>query len=131
MVEFALCFPIVLLLLAGGADLARAYFVGIEVADGARQAALYAADNAGTVALPGYTAAQLTAIADSNAGSGLLTCAGGHPTVSVPATTSDPNSPSTAQDQKVTVSCALPLLIPILHSPATVTATVTAVIYPS
>lgn len=120
-----------LLLLAGGADLARAYFVGIEVADGARQAALYAADNAGTVALPGYTAAQLTAIADSNAGSGPLTCPAAHLTVSVPATTSDPNSPSTAQDQKVTVSCALPLLIPILHSPAIVTATVTAVIYPS
>jgi Flp pilus assembly protein TadG len=128
LVEFALCLPILLLLLAGGADLARAYFIGIEVADGARQAALYAADN------PGYTSSQLQMVAENNAGSGVLTCPSSHLTVTAPAPTADPNSPSGASaftDQTVTVSCALPLLLPLIHSPATITSTVTAVIYPT
>jgi hypothetical protein len=43
LVEFALVLPLLLLLLAGGVDLARAYFVGIEVSNAAREATLYVA----------------------------------------------------------------------------------------
>lgn len=46
MVEFALVLPILLLLLAGGVDLARAYFVGIEMSNAAREASLYIARGA-------------------------------------------------------------------------------------
>ena len=46
LVEFALVLPLLLLLLAGGADLARAYFVGIQVSNAAREASLYVAGNA-------------------------------------------------------------------------------------
>jgi len=37
--------PILLFLVAGGGDLARAYFVGIQMSDGARESALYIAAN--------------------------------------------------------------------------------------
>ncbi len=43
LVEFALALPLLLLLVVGGSDLARAYFVGIEVSDAARESALYIA----------------------------------------------------------------------------------------
>ena len=46
MVEFALVLPVLLLLLAGGVDLARAYFVGIEMSNAAREASLYMARGA-------------------------------------------------------------------------------------
>jgi hypothetical protein len=46
LVEFALVLPLLLLLLAGGVDLARAYFVGIEVSNAAREATLYVARDA-------------------------------------------------------------------------------------
>lgn len=45
-VEFAIVLPLLLLLLAGGVDLARAYFVGIEMSNAAREASLYIARDA-------------------------------------------------------------------------------------
>jgi Flp pilus assembly protein TadG len=43
LVEFAIAFPLLLLLVIGGSDLARAYFVGIEISDAARESAMYIA----------------------------------------------------------------------------------------
>lgn len=56
LVEYALVVPALLLLLAGGADLARAYFVGIEVSNAAREASLYVAGNAPYTNSSGYSA---------------------------------------------------------------------------
>ena len=43
LVEFALAFPLLLLLVVGGSDLARAYFIGIEVSEAARASVMYIA----------------------------------------------------------------------------------------
>jgi Flp pilus assembly protein TadG len=42
LVEFALVAPLLLLLLAGGTDLARAFFIGVDVTNGLREGALFA-----------------------------------------------------------------------------------------
>lgn len=139
LVEFALVLPIMLLLLAGGADLARVFFVGIEITDGARQAALYAADNAGTLydadggqlsTTSPTTQQQLTFIAAGSAG--FLQCPSGDIHVSVPPTTPDQYSGSNALavDQTVTVVCRLPLLTPLLPSPVTIVSSATGLVIP-
>ncbi len=46
LVEFALVFPLLLLLIGAGSVLGRAYFVGIEMSNAAREASLYVARNA-------------------------------------------------------------------------------------
>lgn len=114
-----------LLLLSGGADLARAYFVGIQVADGARQAALYASNNSET-----YTSSELTQIAVSNAGAGgFVGCPTNGVTVTFGSTTG--NSGSTNSIQPVTVVCELPMLTPFLPSPISIRATAEVYIVPS
>jgi Flp pilus assembly protein TadG len=132
LVEFALVAPILLLLLSGGADLARAYFVGIQIADGARQAALYASDNPPNSQAPGsgYTSAELEAIAKDNAGSaaGLLGCPSGAITVTVGSPTAYGTSGSFYQP--ISVSCALPLLTPLLPSPVHIASQAEALIVP-
>lgn len=47
--------PILLLLLAGAADLARAYFVGVEVSNAAREASLYIARDAPYISPSDFT----------------------------------------------------------------------------
>jgi Flp pilus assembly protein TadG len=42
LVEFALVTPLLLLLLAGGTDVARAFFIGVDVTNSLREGALYA-----------------------------------------------------------------------------------------
>lgn len=114
--------PLLLFLLAGGTDLARAYFVGIQVADGARQAALYASENGST-----YTDAQLTEIAKSNAGGGgILGC----PAASVFVTAGSSTGGSVPYDQPVTVVCELPMLTPLIPSPVAIRATAEVLIVP-
>ncbi|MHB1525090.1 MAG: TadE/TadG family type IV pilus assembly protein [Candidatus Dormibacteria bacterium] len=140
LVEFALVLPILALLLSGGADLARAYFVGIQIADGARQAGLYASDHppvlAGsgpsTVPGSGYTTPDLQAIATSNAGgaSGLIGCPSTDITVKVGATSTDSNT-GPGYYQPVSVSCSLPLITPFLPSPVTIGSTVEALVIPT
>lgn len=122
LVEFALVIPIVLLLLAGGSDLARAYFVGTQVADGARQAALYAADN------PGAPTSDISAVAEHNTGSNgsglaatVLDCPPSKLLVTVAPATPDASATG-FDDQTVTVTCHLPLLTPLLPSPITISA---------
>ena len=135
LVEFALVAPILLLLLSGGADLARAYFVGIQIADGARQAALYASDNPPVIVngnpLYGYTSAELETIAKNNAGStaGLLGCPSADITVTVGSTTAYGSSGGFYQP--ISVSCALPLLTPLLPSPVHIASKAEALIVPA
>lgn len=128
--------PLLLVLFSGGADLARAYFVGIQLADAARQAAVYASGNApvidasGSTYLPGsgYTATQLQAIAENNAGSGLLNCPASAITVST-----NPSSPvpgGAPYYETVTVACHLPLLTPLLPSPVTIRTTAQVLVVP-
>lgn len=136
LVEFALVFPLLLLLIGGGGDLARVYFVGIEITDGARQAALYASDNAPVLQAPplsgyvpgtGYTTAQLTSIAQGNAGSGVLDCPAGK--VSVTATV--PPATSSGFTQTITVVCSLPMLTPFLPTTVPIRTTVNVFVVPT
>jgi len=120
-----LIFPIMLLLVAGGADLARSFFVGMEVADGAREAALVAADNPYTT----YTQAQFTKLIQDTYGGSPLTCPVGDLTAT-PTTGPDPSGLG-ATDQFITVTCNLPLITPLLPSPVTITARASSVIVQS
>ena len=133
LVEFALVAPILLLLLSGGADLARAYFVGIQIADGARQAALYASDNPPNSSVPGsgYTTLQLQEIASENAGAGggLLGCPSADIKVTVGSTT--PYGSSGSYYQPIAVTCSLPLLTPLLPSPVHIASRAEALVVPS
>lgn len=147
MVEFALVFPLLLLLVVGGTDLARAYFVGVEVSDAARESALYIA-RTGPYGSPASYAAQIppsgscTGSACSTypaifvgeqafAGS-LLTCPSAATTWTV-APPLLPNTPSPSSgygsdsfEVSVTVTCALRLLTPLLPSPVAIEAKSTA-----
>ncbi|MHB1576436.1 MAG: TadE/TadG family type IV pilus assembly protein [Candidatus Dormibacteria bacterium] len=132
MVEFALVVPILLLLLAGGADLARAYFVGIQIADGARSAALYAANNPDTFTYnsSATNTAELQAIAQSNTGTAPLVCPTGDLTLTLGS--QYPSSPIVSPDyyQPITLVCELPLLTPLLPSPVKIQTSVTVLIMP-
>ena len=132
LVEFALVLPILLLLVAGGADLARAYFVGIQIADGARQAALYAANNPDTFTSLGPSAdtAQLQTIAQGNAGSTPLVCPSGALTLTLGAQSTSGVIVSPDYYQPIVVVCKLPLLTPFLPSPVTIRTTTTVLIVP-
>ncbi|MHB8324087.1 MAG: TadE/TadG family type IV pilus assembly protein [Candidatus Dormibacteria bacterium] len=126
LVEFAIVLPILLLLISGGVDLTRAFFVGIQISDASRQAALYAANNPDS-----YTQPELKAIAEENAGAGPLVCPGGDLHLTLGATSSDSStSPGGAYYQPVTVVCDLPLLTPGLPSPVSIRASATALILP-
>lgn len=143
LVEFAIVLPVLLILLAGGADLTRAFFVGIQIADGARSAALYAADNPDTFTYdltneqgtPPEPVAQsaLSAVVAQESGFNVLTCPSADlhltlgPQVPPPSGT---NIPAGAYYQPVTVTCQLPLLTPGLPSPVTIRSTATALIVP-
>lgn len=118
LVEFALFFPILLLLTAGGADLARVYFVGIQMADGTRQVALQLSEN------PNMTqtnAALKTAIEQASSGSA-LGCPNENTNLTVrTVTVSDPTA-NGAQLETITATCSVPLLTPFLHSPVAISA---------
>ncbi len=124
LVEFAIVLPILLLLMSGGVDLTRAFFVGVQISDASRQAALYAANNPDS-----YNQAALQTIAEENAGSGLLVCPGGDLHVTLNPDTSV--TPATAPfNQQVTVVCALPMLTPGIPGPVDIRATATILIVP-
>ncbi|MHB1501678.1 MAG: TadE/TadG family type IV pilus assembly protein [Candidatus Dormibacteria bacterium] len=114
LVEFALVVPILLLLFAGGTDLARAYFLGVELQDGVRSAALYAASNPSPPPSSGALQQIVTAAVTPSAGnpiSSFLGCT----SLSVPApTTSTSGAPSGSSYENVTASCQMTLLTPIL-----------------
>lgn len=126
LVEFALVVPIILLLVAGGVDLARAFFIGIQMTDGARQAALFASENPTT-----YSSAELTSIAENNAGQGSVlgcpsvsvTFVNAHSSSSDPANQGDAVTGVPMYAQPVTVTCKMPLFIPLLAPEATIQAT--------
>lgn len=74
LVEFALVFPILILLLVGGAELARVAFSAIEVANAARAGVAYGAQNTSTSA--DTTGIQNAAASDAGTmGAGLTTTA--------------------------------------------------------
>ncbi len=130
LVEFALVFPILLLLLAGGADLARAYFAGIQVADGARQAALYASAVGSTGGA--YTGSDLRNIAEQNAGgASFLGCPQLHVSFGSTSGDSPPAGYTTVYDQPVVVTCTLPLLVPLFPPAVTIRAETEAALIPS
>lgn len=127
LVELALVLPVMVLLLAGGTDLARAYFVGIEMTDAARAGALYVSTSDPTQpgapinTSPGSPIYQ--AAIDAYQGS-LLSCSSSpvvtaSPTA-VPNQTGNPSSDS--YQQTITVTCHLSLLLPLLPSPVAIRA---------
>ncbi len=124
LVEFALVVPVLLLLLAGGTDLARAYFVGIEMTDAARAGALFVSSiDPTTPGTPIYSSGLYQASTGAYKGS-LLACSS-PPTVTVsptqvPSQSGDPSVDS--YQQVVTVVCKLALLTPLLPSPVTIRA---------
>lgn len=123
-VELALVLPIMVLLIGGGIDLARAYFMGIEVSDGASQAALYVATNSAltsTATSPPtlFTDTQLAQVVSSSYEGSLLAC----PAISVTQTQSPSSAATTiasgnpAADsfyEDVTVVCTFSPLTPFL-----------------
>lgn len=128
LVELAIALPVLLLLFAGGTDLARAYFVGTEVADAARAAALYVAANPPS---PGpYSASFVTAIDDAATAAyqgSVLSCSS-TPLItlsplSAPSQASPPNPLTDSYTQDVTVVCNLQLLTPLLGPSVKIKAT--------
>lgn len=118
--------PVLLLLLGGGTDLARAYFVGIETTNAARAAALYVAHLDPTSG-PINTADLQSAATQAYTGS-LLTCSS-TPTIivspaSVPAQTGVPTTASFLE--AVTVKCQLGMITPLIPSPVTIQSTSTS-----
>lgn len=120
MVEFALLLPILLILVAGGADLGRALFVGIQVTDAARQAGMYAASNPTS-----YTQPELKAVAVGDAGAGPLVCPTSQLHVVLGPASEVPGGGSL---QPVTVICDLPMLTPGIPSPVRLQATTTVLV---
>lgn len=114
LVELALVLPLLLLLVAGGADLARAYIIGLELQDGARAAVLYATQN------QNYSSSNYSGLdtAVQNAASGsLIQCTNSlfiSPSSSSPLPTTPGPSGSVWSYQTVVVSCKMTLLTPIL-----------------
>lgn len=132
LVEFAIVLPILLLLISGGADLARAFFVGIQVSDAARGVALYIANHPQAY-LASQQQPELLSVAQENASSGLLSCPanGLHVEVASNSPYSDQyTAPGTGVYQQVVVYCKLPLLTPGLPSPVKIEATATALVQP-
>lgn len=137
MVEFALMFPLLLLFVVGGTDLARAYFVGVEVSDAARESALYIA-RTGPYGSPASYAAQIPPsgsctgsacstypaifVGDQAFAGSLLTCPSSATTWTIapaPSTTMPAAASGYESDSfqvSVTVTCALRLLTPLLPS---------------
>lgn len=124
LVELALILPIMVLLIGGGIDLARSYFMGIEVSDGASQAALYVSENSAltstTTSPPTlFTDTQLARVVTASYGGSVLSC----PTVSV-TQSQTPSSAATAVStgspaedsfyEDVTVTCQFFPLTPFL-----------------
>lgn len=121
-VELALLFPLLFLIVAGGVDLARAYFLGIETSNGAAQAALYVADNSSNTGSPptSYAATKLKSVVAYSYGGSLLSC----PSVSVtqnqstsasgPSSTNSDTYPASGSFYEyVTVTCVFPPLTPL------------------
>lgn len=124
--------PVLLLLVAGGADLARAYFLGVELQDGVRSAALYAASNPASppsnVALEQLVAASVTK-SSGNPISAFLGCA--DLSVATPSRTTA-GAPPNASYLTVSATCQMALLTPILpFRSTTVSAAAQALIVPS
>lgn len=129
LVELALAAPVLLLLLAGGADLARAYFAGIEVQDGARDAALYMTHHPGTGSPASFTASQLKLIVESGYQGSLLSCPTGSIQISPSAQSPGPVAGTYLQD--VTVTCQMAMVAPGLpFGQVRVTGVATAVLVP-
>ena len=133
-VELALVLPILLLLSAGAADLARAYFMGIETSNGAAQAAMYVANHSSNTATStsgpkDYTSSQLTTVINSSYGGSPLSC----PTVNVsqsqsftptgPSPINSNSYPSKSFYEYVTVTCDFYPLTPFFPASITLKAT--------
>lgn len=125
-VEFAFVLPLLLLLMAGGLDLARVYFLGIETSNGAAQAAMYVANySSGTNTTSSgpttFTAAQLKSVVTGSYGGSLLSC--GSVTVRQ-SQSSNPSGPSGTNSDSypasgsfyeyVTVTCRFSPLTPLI-----------------
>lgn len=133
-VELALVLPILVLLSGGAADLARAYFMGIEASNGAAAAAMYVAEHASnTASAPSgpteFTSSQLAAVVNASYGGSLLSC----PTVTVsqsqsltptgPSSTNSNSYPSKSFYEYVTVICGFYPLTPFFPVSMTLRAT--------
>lgn len=117
MVEFAIILPFMVLLIAGGIDLARSYFMGIEISNGASQAALYVAtqdQNNSSATLP--TSAQLKTQVIQAYGGTLLSCPSSDLSVSQ---AQNPSSTTSSFRETVTVTCKFQPLTALL--PASIT----------
>lgn len=127
--ELALVVPILMLLLAGGADLARVYFAGVEVQNGARDAALYMTHNPGTGSPATFGTPQLTKIVQSGYQGSLLACPTGSITITPSAQTPGPVNGTYVQS--VAVNCRMAMVVPGLpFGDLNITAMSTAVLVP-
>ncbi len=123
LVEFALLAPILIILLALGSDLGRAFFVGTQVTDTAREAALYAGqhgnDSAGTEASLKTTMLQI--MGQEGSGYAVLNCpswsspptegAAANVTITFSPANNIPPAATTTTQVTVTTHCIIPALI--------------------
>jgi Flp pilus assembly protein TadG len=130
-VEFALVLPLLLVLIGGGIDLARVYFMGIETSNGAAQAALYVADNSSNTSGPtSFSATNLASVvkgsyAGSPLGCSAVTVVQNQSTSASGPTgvNSDTYPTSGSFYEYVTVKCAFTPLTPFIPVSLTLKAT--------
>ncbi len=132
--------PLLLLLVAGGVDLARVYFMGIETSNGAAQAALFVANNSSNTATPtgpqSFSSAYLEALVSKSYAGSLLSCASIKVTQNQSPSPSGPTSDNSniypvsgSFYEYVTVSCLFTPLTPFVPMGITLKATSSNFIY--
>jgi Flp pilus assembly protein TadG len=122
LVEFAILAPILLILVAVGADLGRAFFVGTQVTDTAREAALYAGqhgNDAGTTE-SSLTTTMLQVMGQAGSGYAVLNCpswsspptqgAAANVTVAFTPANNIPPATNTTTQVVITTHCVIPAL---------------------
>lgn len=118
LVEFALVAPLLLLLLAGGTDLARSFYIGVDVTNSLREGALFAGKHGNEAANAAVLDQRIRAILDKEEQGSF-----------VPLRCPSWSSPPTAAQVSITESGgSIPNTTP--HSATTVTITSTCVVTP-
>lgn len=114
LVEFAVVLPILLLLVAGGGDLARAYFLGVELQDGVRAAALYAASTPGSTPSSAGLEQIVTAAVTPSPSNPMAPLLGCSDLILPTPTNSTAGAPAGSSYEIVSATCKMSLLTPIL-----------------
>jgi Flp pilus assembly protein TadG len=117
LVEFAMVAPLLLVLLAGGTDLARSFYIGVDVTNSLREGALFAGQHGNEAASAAVLDTQIRAILNNEEQGSFA-----------PLRCPSWSSPPTAAQVSITESGSIPNTTP--HTSTTVTITSTCVVTP-